>query len=125
MVFECSLEIVIKNIDYSGFAALVMKLPSNYISSVNSKNGHLSISINDFEFREWLEFDKYACDFLEGLKVFGERLDLADSVFRIAIYYSLKETVVLPLKLSRSLVKLISELSLSLDMTGYLCSDES
>lgn len=125
MVFECSLEVVIKNTNCSELAALAMKLPNKYISSVSSKTGHLSISINDFEFKDWLVFDKSACDFIDGLKILGERLELEDSVFRIAIYYSLDETVVLPLKLSKSLVKLISELSLSLDMTGYPCSDES
>jgi hypothetical protein len=125
MIYECSLEIVIKNTDCSELAALAMKLPNKYTSSVSSKTGHLSISINDFDFNDWLVFDKTACNFIEGLKVLGERLALEDSVFRIAIYYSLDETVVLPLKFSKSLVKLISELSLSLDMTGYPCSDES
>ncbi|MEJ5908044.1 hypothetical protein V7V80_25510 [Pseudomonas kermanshahensis] len=125
MIYECSLEIVIKNTDCSELAALAMKLPNKYMSSASSKTGHLSISINDFDFNDWLVFDKTACDFIEGLKVLGERLALEDSVFRIAIYYSLDETVVLPLKFSKSLVKLISELSLSLDMTGYPCSDES
>ncbi|MGX1018562.1 hypothetical protein AB7M33_001238 [Pseudomonas sp. Y3 TE3536] len=125
MVFECSLEIVIKNTDCSELAALAMKLPNKYMSSVSSKTGHLSISINDFDFNDWLVFDKIACNFIEGLKVLGERLALEDSVFRIAIYYSLYETVVLPLKFSKSLIKLISELSLPLDMTGYPCSDES
>ncbi|MBC3499367.1 hypothetical protein HU764_000665 [Pseudomonas sp. SWRI100] len=125
MIYECSLEIVIKNTDCSELAALAMKLPNKYMSSVSSKTGHLSISINDFDFNDWLVFDKTACDFIEGLKVLGERLALEDSVFRIAVYYSLDETVVLPLKFSKSLVKLISELSLSLDMTGYPCSDES
>jgi len=125
MIYECSLEIVIKNTDYSELAALAMKLPNKYMSSVSSKTGHLSISINDFDFNDWLVFDKTACDFIEGLKVLGERLALEDSVFRIAVYYSLDETAVLPLKFSKSLVKLISELSLSLDMTGYPCSDES
>lgn len=125
MIYECSLEIVIKNTDCSELAALAMKLPNKYMSSVSSKTGHISISINDFDFNDWLVFDKTACDFIEGLKVLGERLALEDSVFRIAVYYSLDETVVLPLKFSKSLVKLISELSLSLDMTGYPCSDES
>jgi hypothetical protein len=125
MVFECSLEIVIKNTDCPELAALAMKLPNKYMSSVSSKTGHLSISINDFDFNDWLVFDKTVCNFIEGLKVLGERLALEDSVFRIAIYYGLDETVVLPLKFSKSLVKLISELSLSLDMTGYPCSDES
>ncbi|GHS81134.1 hypothetical protein PAGU2196_19680 [Pseudomonas sp. PAGU 2196] len=125
MVYECSLAIVIKNTDCSELAALAMKLPNKYMSSVSSKTGHLSIWINDFDFNDWLVFDKTACSFIEGLKVLGERLALEDSVFRIAIYYSLDETVVLPLRFSKSLVKLVSELSLSLDMTGYPCSDES
>jgi len=125
MVFECSLAIVIKNTDCSELAALAMKLPNKYMSSVSSKTGHLSIWINDFDFNDWLVFDKTACSFIEGLKVLGERLALEDSVFRIAIYYSLDETVALPLRFSKSLVKLVSELSLSLDMTGYPCSDES
>ncbi|WEL56062.1 hypothetical protein PZ739_02540 [Pseudomonas kermanshahensis] len=125
MVFECSLAIVIKNTDCSELAALAMKLPNEYMSSVSSKTGHLSISINDFDFNDWLVLDKIACNFIEGLKVLGDRLALEDSVFRIAIYYSLDETIVLPLKFSKSLIKLVSELSLSLDMTGYPCSDES
>jgi len=95
MIFECSLAIAIKNTDCSELAALAMKLPNKYMSSVNSKTGHLSISMNDFDFNDWLVFDKTACDFIEGLKVLGERLALEDSVFRIAIYYSLDETVVL------------------------------
>ncbi|MNP85800.1 hypothetical protein D3C76_1856910 [compost metagenome] len=50
---------------------------------------------------------------------------LDDSVFRVAIYYNINETVVLPLTLSRALIKRISDMSLSLDATGYPCSDDA
>ena len=125
MSFECSLEILIKNHKVSDISPIALGLSSNYFSKINPITGCLSISVDDFEFQNWSEFDKFSCEFIDGLKCVVGRLILDDSVFRVAIYYNINETVVLPLTLSRALIKRISDMSLSLDATGYLYSDDA
>lgn len=121
---ECSLEIVIRNNDCSNLASLAIGLPSKYASTVSPKTGYLSISVDDFEFQNWLVFDDLVCAFIEGLSIFGSQLVLEEAIFRVAVYYSLDETLVFPFRMSKRLIQLISEVALSVDITGYPCVDE-
>jgi hypothetical protein len=124
MSFECSLKILIENNNLPDISPLALGLPSNYFSKMSTVTGCLSISVDDFEFQDWSEFDRCAHDFIGGLNFISCRLALENSVFKVAIYYNINETAVLPLRISSSLIKRISDMSFSLDATGYPCSDD-
>lgn len=124
MSFECSLEVLIKDALSSEISSFPLGLPGNYLSEISPATGCLSISIGSFEFQSWSEFDRFACEFLDNLKCMQGRIALDHSVFRIAIFYDVNETVVMPLMISRELIKRISDMSFSLDVTGYPCSDD-
>lgn len=77
---ECSLEIVIRNNDCSNLGFAGDWALSKYASTVSPKTGYLSISVDDFEFQNWLVFDDLVCAFIEGLYL-GSQLVLEEATF--------------------------------------------
>lgn len=63
-------------------------------------------------------------NFLQGLTVYAEAIKQSQGTLRIGIFYNLCETVVFPFRLSIETIKLLCELNLSVDATGYPCADE-
>lgn len=63
-------------------------------------------------------------DFLRSLTVHAEAVKQSQGILRLGIFYDLRETVVFPFRLSVETIKALGELNLSVDATGYPCSDE-
>jgi hypothetical protein len=63
-------------------------------------------------------------DFLRSLTTYAETIKQSQGTLRIGIFYNLCETVAFPFRLSIETVKLLCELNLSVDATGYPCADE-
>lgn len=71
------------------------------------------------------DIDAAVRDFLRSLVAHAEAVRQSNGVLRLGIFYDLDETVVFPLQLSLETIKVLGDLNLSLDSTGYPCSEES
>lgn len=105
-------------------AALVSALPAQYVA-VGQKNLHntqsrLSIRyLDDCALKVSTTASALVVDFLRGLDPCVDLVRLARGELRLGIYYSLNDTVVFPLHLDSSCIRMMADLNLSLDSTGY------
>lgn len=68
-----------------------------------------------------LELD--VSSFLTSLNKYEKSIRNSNGELQLGIFYNLNESLVFPFRLSAKLVHALSELKLSIDVTGYPCND--
>jgi hypothetical protein len=125
---EVDIELTV-TVDSYGTATLVNGLSRNYLAKVvgsGSTPGTVEYSIrfaNDVSREVESTVGVVILDFVQGLTPLLNVISRANGILRLGIYYDLRETMVFPLILSAECVKSIASFELSLDCTGYPCSE--
>ena len=68
--------------------------------------------------------DHIVRDFLNNMTSFSETISKHQGVLRLGIFYDIEESVVFPFRFSCEAIKLIADLNISIDATGYPCSPD-
>jgi hypothetical protein len=63
-------------------------------------------------------------EFLEGLKAIAPAIRNGAGIIVLGIFYDLEETIIFPVILPSESISLMADFKLSLDSTGYPCSEE-
>jgi hypothetical protein len=66
----------------------------------------------------------YIENFIEGVSNIGSSIAGRDARLRLGIFCSLDETITIPLFISAKCIKMINELNLSMDFTGYIGTND-
>ena len=69
--------------------------------------------------------DHIVRDFLNNMTLFSETIRKHQGVLRLGIFYDIEESVVFPFRLSCEAIKLIADLNILIDATGYPCSPDN
>ena len=69
--------------------------------------------------------DHIVRDFLNNMTSFSEIIRKHQGVLRLGIFYDIEESVVFPFRLSCEAIKLIADLNILIDATGYPCSPDN
>ena len=69
--------------------------------------------------------DHIVRDFLNNMASFSETIRKHQGVLRLGIFYDIEESVVFPFRLSCETIKLIADLNILIDATGYPCSSDA
>jgi hypothetical protein len=120
------LDIDIRLNDFPRAVALeiAQRLPVEFKTATEAAHQQVLIRAAQ-EPRAVTDIDGELLDFLRSLATYAETLRQSKGTLRLGIFYDLDETVVFPLRLSLETIKVLGDLNLSLDATGYPCSDES
>ena len=68
--------------------------------------------------------DHIVRDFLNNMTAFSETIRKHQGVLRLGIFYDIEESVVFPFQLSCEAIKLMADLNILIDATGYPCSPD-
>ena len=68
--------------------------------------------------------DHIVRDFLNNMTSFSETIRKHQGVLRLGIFYDIEESVVFPFRLSCEAIKLMADLNILIDATGYPCSSD-
>ena len=69
--------------------------------------------------------DHIVRDFLNNMTSFSETIRKHQGVLRLGIFYDIEGSVVFPFRLSCETIKLIADLNILIDATGYPCSSDA
>ena len=118
---EVAIEIFLKNVARGEISSLAKQF------LVERTNKDAGGQLQDIVIRQDTDnrtgiVDNIVRDFLHNMTSFSETIRKHQGLLRLGIFYDIEESVVFPFRFSCEAIKLIADLNLSIDATGYPCS---
>ena len=98
------------------------KVPGEFSIS-ESKEGTF-FSLDDIEIDDWSHFSEKLITLVDPVLEFAKPSLKLEGTLDIAVFYDLSETIIFPFKLSREFISLLGGNNISVDVTGYPCSED-
>lgn len=102
---------------------IVAQLPEKYATEHRKTDGFLHVVYEDASISS-KPLDEGIIFFLNGLVALREKISTLNACVRVGMFYQAKETIVCPMRLSKQCIKMLNQFGVSLDVTGYPCSDD-
>ena len=102
---------------------MAAQLPEKYVAEHREPRHFLYIVYEDASISS-KPLDEGIICFLNGLVAFREKISALNACVRVGMFYQVNETIVCPVRLSKQCIKILNQFGVSLDVTGYPCSDD-
>lgn len=125
MSTELDIEVYFSRFSRFSVSEIAKYVPVEYQKKNTGSSYHEVIIRAALEPQTVTDVDEQIRDFLRILTIQAEAVKQSHGMLRLGIFYDLSETVVFPFRLSIETIRVLGELNLSVDVTGYPCTEDT
>lgn len=120
MSFDIDVEVILSFLDKSHKENFISRMPKRVL--IYETDDNVTLQVENCS-KVDTTLDEIIKCFFENITGLEEYFQESKNVLRIGMYYSLQDTVVFPVILSNENLSFLSQFKMSLDFSGYACSD--